>query len=243
MGRTWWVLGLGWLWFSAPVWSQRYPDYIERQIRSGTLTREEAKILYGNPQALKTTPSTGSGAPAVPVTAPTEPAKIPDKKPKEPPYRGTMAGLQPSQLTAEAGVTLAGTVYVIKDSPEFQERLTRQINLVNKQKRTSGPSKIGRPAAPGTIGDVPAGTFGEATGGPGAALAQLPGFTALAGEFAVVSGPLKDDKFALEAALPTAVVMIIVTAGDRIIGVWSLPAQKDKPLEGINPDQAVYWVP
>jgi len=59
MGRTWWVLGLGWLWLGAPVWSQRYPDYIERQIRAGTLTREEAKILYGSPRAGKTAPSIG----------------------------------------------------------------------------------------------------------------------------------------------------------------------------------------
>ncbi|WP_287130375.1 hypothetical protein [Candidatus Cyanaurora vandensis] len=233
MVRWGWVLLLV---LSPPVGSQAYPDYIEKQIQAGTLTRAEARLLYGSLRPTK------PALPPPPVVGSQPDTKASDKLA---PYQGTLTGLQVSDLTAQSGAALTGTVYLVKDTPEIQERLQRQTDLVKKQGRTSGPGKIGRPNPPGGIGSPPPGTIGTATGGPGAVLAQLPGFQAIASENALTQTLLQEGKFELTPPVPivpTALVMAIVQAGDRIVGVWASPAVKDKPV-ALTPAGAIYWVP
>ncbi|WP_218079493.1 RAD23 family protein [Anthocerotibacter panamensis] len=244
------------------VWAQQYPPYIEQQIRAGTLTRSEARLLYGNP-TVKSPSTPGSTPPApsalspkaAPETASQEEAKVTPAKTtgskaalaskaddKAPSYRGTFTGLEPSGLTAATGQPVAGSVYLLPNSPEIQELLKQQQNLINQLRRTSGPSKLGRSRQPNSIGDAPAGTFSEAPGGGGAALTQLGGFGEIATGNALAQAALTDGAFAIESALPSGLVMAVVSAGGRTIGVWALPAVKDEPL-ALSPANALYWIP
>jgi hypothetical protein len=235
MKQQLWLMTL--LVLGQPVWSQTYPDYIQKQINAGTLTREEARMLYGSPKTKTSPPLATVQPPPKLEPLPTE-VKPPEKKA---PYRGTVSGLELSELTKAAGGTSSGTVYLLADTPETQALIQRQIDLVSKQRRTDGPGKIARPNNAGGIGSAPEGAFQTPTGGGGAALAQVGAFQTIAGG-ATVSGPLQDGKFALESPLPKGILMVIVTAGGRTVGVWSQPVTKDTEVK-LTPGSAIYWVP
>jgi hypothetical protein len=61
-----------------PVFGQQFPDYIEQQIKSGTLTREEAKQLYGD-KIIKPFSVAVPPAPVVIPPFPTSTLKTPPK--------------------------------------------------------------------------------------------------------------------------------------------------------------------
>jgi len=59
-----------------PVLAQQFPDYIEKQIKSGAFTREEAKQLYPE-KIIKVAPTVPTVAPQAP------PSEDPTQKPKQ----------------------------------------------------------------------------------------------------------------------------------------------------------------
>jgi len=221
-----------WWGVAQTVGAQQFPDYIEKQIKQGALTRAEAKLLYGN-LASKTAVPNLATAPKPEAKEPKKDEKKEEKK-KEPPYRGTI-GLTTSDLTPGA---INATIYLLKDTPELQEQLTKQKNLIASLQRSGS-----RP--PSAIGGIPGGAVG---GEPGlskvaAARAQVSGYEAIAASNApLAQTTLLDGKFALEADVPSGIIMAIARAGDQILGVWAVPAKKDEPLT-LERGNALYPVP
>ncbi len=253
-----------------PVLGQQCPDYIEKQIKSGAMTRAEAQIFC---KSTKNTVVAPAVKPPAAVSGPTMDAAPMDAPKPFPGYQGTITGLQVSTLTQAQG-PLVGTAYLLLDNPEIQSRIQRQEDLVTNLNRPGNPTvgsdgteptPRGRPKGIGTapnsafntggpraIGQAPTGTFSGTIGTPGAsyttgggagaAQTQVQGFEAIASANAQSQAPVTDGAFEIKSDLPTGRIMAVLKAGSRVVGVWSVIATKSQPIK-LDTNQAVYWVP
>jgi hypothetical protein len=115
------------------------PSWLERQVRSGNLSRQEASDLYEaskktTPAAAKPTSTPTSTKPADPSKAASpDTAKKPDEKAKDKTYSGT--------ISVEGFSGLKGTAYLLESNEENKKQLTTLkgiINRFNVEKKPTG---------------------------------------------------------------------------------------------------------
>ncbi len=199
-----------------PSSTQSLPPSLERQVRSGNLSRQEASDLYEaskktTPAAVKPTENKPAAAqPAKPgdqtpkattASSDTTPKKSEDKA-KDKTYSGT--------ISVEGFSGLKGTAYLLENNEENKKQLVALKNVVVSLHRDQKPV--------------------------GTQLGKLESF---AKEKALVQGPVTDNQFTLKAAPGDAI--LVLTAG--ITGteaLWVKDIAADKPITVSRPE-ADYW--
>jgi hypothetical protein len=199
-----------------PSSTQSLPPSLERQVRSGNLSRQEASDLYEasqktTPAAAKPTESKPAAAqPAKPeeqmpkaTTAPSDntPKKSEDKV-KDKTYSGT--------ISVEGLSGLKGTAYLLESNGENRKQLVTLKDTVGRLNREKKPV--------------------------GTQLAQLESF---AKEKALMQGPVSDNQFSLKAT-PGAAILLLTAGMTSTEAFWVQDVLADKPIK-VSRTEADYW--
>jgi hypothetical protein len=195
-----------------PSSTSSLPSWLERQVRSGNLSRQEASDLYeaskkATPAAAKPTdtkPTTSQPTkPAEPSkAAPTDTTKKPEEKAKDKTYSGT--------ISVEGFSGLKGNAYLLENNDENKKQLVTLKDTVGRLNREKKPA--------------------------GAQLEKLESF---AKEKALAQGPVSDNQFSLKAAPGTAILLL--TAGmTGTEAFWVQDVVADKPIT-VSRTEADYW--
>jgi hypothetical protein len=197
-----------------PSSAQSLPPSLERQVRSGNLSRQEASDLYEaskktTPAATQPTGSKPAAQPAKPVEPPkattaspdTTPKKS-DEKAKDKTYSGT--------ISIEGFSGLKGTAYLLESNGENRKQLVTLKDTVGRLNREKKPV--------------------------GTQLAQLESF---AKEKALVQGPVSDNQFSLKAT-PGEAILLLTAGTTGTEALWVKDIAADKPITVSRPE-ADYW--
>jgi hypothetical protein len=199
-----------------PSSTQPLPSWLERQVRSGNLSRQEASDLYeaskkANPAAAKPAETKPAAPqPAKPVEQPpkatTAPSDTTPKKPEEKAKDKTYSGT----ISVEGLSGLKGTAYLLENSEENKKQLTTLkgiINRLNKENKAAG--------------------------------AQLEKLESFAKEKALAQASVSDNQFSLKATPGTAILLL--TAGlTGTEAFWVQDVAADKPII-LGRTEADYW--
>jgi hypothetical protein len=199
-----------------PSSSQALPPSLERQVRSGYLSRQEASDLYEaskkvSPAAAK--PTVTKPVAAQPVkpseqTATTTPTssdatpKKPEEKAKDKTYSGT--------ISVEGFSGLKGNAYLLENNEENRKQLVTlkdTIGRLNREKKPAG--------------------------------AQLEKLESFAKEKAFAQGPVSDNQFSLKAT-PGAAILLLTAGITGTEAFWVQDIAADKPIKVGRPE-ADYW--
>jgi hypothetical protein len=197
-----------------PSSTQALPSWLERQVRSGYLSRQEASDLYEaskkvSPAAAKPT-KPAEAQPAkpseqTPTTTPTSSdatPKKPEEKAKDKTYSGT--------ISVEGFSGLKGNAYLLENNEENRKQLVTlkdTIGRLNREKKPAG--------------------------------AQLEKLESFAKEKAFAQGPLSDNQFSLKAT-PGAAILLLTAGITGTEAFWVQDIAADKPIKVGRPE-ADYW--
>jgi hypothetical protein len=197
-----------------PSSTQALPSWLERQVRSGYLSRQEASDLYEaskkvSPAAAQPTKS-AEAQPAKPSeqTSTTPPTssdatpKKPEEKTKDKTYSGT--------ISVEGFSGLKGNAYLLENNEENRKQLVTlkdTIGRLNREKKPAG--------------------------------AQLEKLESFAREKAFAQGPLSDNQFSLKAT-PGAAILLLTAGITGTEAFWVQDIAADKPIKVGRPE-ADYW--
>ncbi len=197
-----------------PSSSQALPPSLERQVRSGYLSRQEASDLYEaskkvSPAAAKPTkPAEAQPAKPSEQTSTTPPTssdatpKKPEEKAKDKTYSGT--------ISVEGFSGLKGNAYLLENNEENRKQLVTlkdTIGRLNREKKPAG--------------------------------AQLEKLESFAKEKAFAQGPVSDNQFSLKAA-PGAAILLLTAGITGTEAFWVQDIAADKPIKVGRPE-ADYW--
>jgi hypothetical protein len=198
-----------------PSSTQPLPSWLERQVRSGNLSRQEASDLYeaskkATAAAAKPTGKPAETQPAKPAeptkatTASSDTAKKPEEKAKDKTYSGT--------ISVEGFSGLKGTAYLLENNEENRKQLVTLKDTVGRLNREKKPA--------------------------GAQLEKLESF---AKEKALEQGTFSDSKFSLKASAPKAILVLVVSgsAGTEALLIED-DATADQALK-MEKSSAAYW--
>jgi hypothetical protein len=198
-----------------PSSTQVLPSWLERQVRSGNLSRQEASDLYE--ASKKTTPAASKptkpaeAQPAKPSeqASKTTPAsssdatpKKSDEKTKDKTYSGT--------ISVEGFSGLKGNAYLLEsteDNKKQLDTLKSTISRLNKEKKPAG--------------------------------AQLEKLESFAKEKALAQGSVSDNQFKLKAT-PEAAILLLTAGITGTEAFWIQDIAADKPIT-VGRTEAVYW--
>ena len=207
----------------APTWAQPLPpamkplpSWLERQVRSGNLSRQEASDLYeaskkATPAAAKPTetkpaaPQLAKPSEQLPkaTTAPSNPTlKKPAEKAKDKTYSGT--------ISVEGLSGLKGTAYLLANNDENRKQLVTLKDTVGRLNREKKPA--------------------------GAQLEKLESF---AKEKALAQGPVSNNQFSLKA-LPGEAILLLTAGMTGTEAFWVQDITADKPFTA-GRTEADYW--
>ncbi|MGA7954959.1 MAG: hypothetical protein WCA07_15715 [Gloeobacterales cyanobacterium] len=200
---------------SLPSSTQPLPSWLERQVRSGNLSRQEALDLYE--ASNKATPALAKPTatkPAAPqLTKPVEqpPAttalsattpKKPEEKAKDKTYSGT--------ISVEGFSGLEGTAYLLENNEENRKQLVTLKDTVGRLNREKKPA--------------------------GAQLEKLESF---AKEKALAQGSVSDNQFNLKAT-PGAAILLLTAGMTGTEAFWVQDVTAGKPIM-LGRTEADYW--
>jgi hypothetical protein len=197
-----------------PSSTQALPSWLERQVRSGYLSRQEASDLYEaskkvSPAAAKPTkPAEAQPAKPSEQTSTTPPtssdatSKKPEEKAKDKTYSGT--------ISVEGFSGLKGNAYLLENNEENRKQLVTlkdTIGRLNREKKPAG--------------------------------AQLEKLESFAKEKAFAQSPVSDNQFSLKAA-PGAAILLLTAGITGTEAFWVQDIAADKPIKVGRPE-ADYW--
>ncbi len=194
-----------------PSSSQALPSWLERQVRSGYLSRQEASDLY---EASKKVPP-AAAQPAKPVAA--QPAKPSEQAPTTTP---TSADATPKKaeektkdktysgtLNAEGFSKLSGNVYVLEAKKENEEELQKLKGIVRLQNNVKS-------------------------------VQNLMAFTI---KNALAQEPFSDSKFSLKTNVSKAILVIAVSGSTETEALWvENDVTSDKAIT-VDKGKVLYW--
>jgi hypothetical protein len=197
-----------------PSSTQALPSWLERQVRSGYLSRQEASDLYEaskkvSPAAAQPTkPAEAQPAKPSEQTSTTPPtssdatSKKPEEKAKDKTYSGT--------ISVEGFSGLKGNAYLLENNEENRKQLVTlkdTIGRLNREKKPAG--------------------------------AQLEKLESFAKEKAFAQGPVSDNQFSLKAA-PGAAILLLTAGITGTEALWVQNIAADKPIT-VGRIEAIYW--
>jgi hypothetical protein len=198
-----------------PSLAQPLPSSLERQVRSGNLSRQEASDLYEaskkvTPTAAKPTatkpaapqPEKPVEQPPKATTAPSDTTKKPEDKAKDKTYSGT--------ISVEGFSGLKGTAYLLENNDENRKQLVTLKDTVGRLNREKKPA--------------------------GAQLEKLESF---AKERAFAQGSVSDNQFSLKAT-PGAAILLLTAGMTGTEAFWVQDVTADKPIT-VGRTEADYW--
>ncbi len=200
-----------------PSSTQSLPSWLERQVRSGNLSRQEASDLYE--ASKKTTPAAakpteakpaapqpakpGEQTPKAATTTPLETTpKKPDEKAKDKTYSGT--------INAEGFSGLKGNAYLLESNEENRKQLVTLKDTVSRLNREKKP-----------VG------------------AQVEKLESFAKEKALAQGSVSDNQFSLKAT-PGAAILLLTAGTTGTEALWLKDITADKPIT-VSRTEADYW--
>jgi cell wall-associated NlpC family hydrolase len=199
--------------------TQSLPSWLERQVRSGNLSRQEASDLNeaskkATPAAVKPTENKPAEAqPAKPseqtpkaTTAPSDTTpKKPDEKAKDKTYSGT--------INAEGFSGLKGSAYLLESNEENRKQLVTLKDTIGRLNREKKP-----------VG------------------AQLEKLESFAKEKALAQSSVTDNQFSLKAA-PGGAILVLTAGITGTESLWVKDIAADKPItvSRTGVDGADYW--
>lgn len=200
-----------------PSSAQSLPPSLERQVRSGNLSRQEASDLYEaskktTPAAAKPTESKpaaaqsakpGEQTPKAATTPSDTTPKKADEKAKDKTYSGT--------ISVEGFSGLKGTAYLLESNEENKKQLVTLKDIVVRLHRDKKPVST-----------------------------QLEKLESFAKEKALEQGTFSDSKFSLKASAPKALLVLAVSGSAGIEALWIEEATADQALK-IEKNSAAYW--
>ena len=203
----------------APTWAQPLPtamkplpSWLERQVRSGNLSRQEASDLYEastkpTPAAAKPTKTPQAAKLSEqPPKATTVPSNATPKKPAEKAKDKTYGGT----ISVEGVSGLKGTAYLLENNDENRKQLVTFRDTVGRLNREKKPA--------------------------GAQLEKLESF---AKEKALAQGSVSDNQFSLKAT-PGAAILVLTAGMTGTEAFWVQDVAADKPIS-VGRTEADYW--
>ena len=199
-----------------PSSTQPLPSWLERQVRSGNLSRQEASDLNEASKkvtAKPTEPKSAASQPAKPSEQPpkaiTPPLDTIPKKPEEKAKDKTYSGT----INAEGFPGLKGTAYLLENNEENRKQLATLKDTVGRLNREKKPA--------------------------GAQLEKLESF---AKEKAFAQSSVSDNQFSLKAT-PGAAILLLTAGltGTEAFWVKEIAAEKPIAVSRTGVDGADYW--